>query len=71
MITILTKKYLISKDYDYNISPHKMITTLLLRTPIMIAVLMKCIIYEDCDHCSHDLSPHKNIMFLRLYKLRS
>ena len=70
MITILTKKSLIFEDYDYDISPHKMITTLFLRTPIMIAILIKCIVYEDCDHCGHDLSPHKNIIFLRLYKLR-
>ena len=28
----------------------------------MIAVLIKCTIYE---HCDHDYSPHKNTLFLR------
>ena len=26
----------------------------------------KCTIYEDCDH---DHNPHKNIMFLSLYRI--
>jgi len=30
----------------------------------VITVLIKCIIYEDCDH---DRNPHKNVMFMRLY----
>ena len=31
----------------------------------MIAVLTKCTIYEDCDH---DRIPHKNVIFLSLYR---
>ena len=44
-----------------------MIATIFLRIATMIAVLIKCTIYEDCDH---DCSPHKNIMFLSLIGLR-
>ena len=43
-----------------------MIITLFLRIVIMIAVLIKCAIYEDSDH---DHTPHKNITFLSLYKI--
>ena len=32
----------------------------------MIAVLIKCTIYEGCDY---DHSPHKNVMFQTLYKI--
>jgi len=38
--------------------------SLFLRIAIMIAILIKCTIYEDCDH---DHNPHKNVIFLSLY----
>jgi len=47
---------LTSKDCDYDHSPYKVITTLFLRTTIMIAILTKYTIYENCDH---DCNPHK------------
>ena len=46
------------EDCDYDRSHHKMIASLFLRIAIMIAVLIKCTIYEDCDH---DCSPHKKM----------
>jgi len=46
--------------------PHKMIACLFMRIAIMIAVLIKCTIYEDCDH---DRNPHKTIMFFSLYMI--
>jgi len=33
---------------------------------IEVAVLKKCLISDDCDH---DHSPHKNDIFLSLYKI--
>ena len=43
-----------------------MIAALFLMTAIMIAVLTKCIIYEDCDH---NRGSHKIVMFLSLYMI--
>ena len=43
-----------------------MIADLFLRIAIMIAVLIKCTIYEDCDH---DRSPNRNVMFMSLYMI--
>ena len=69
------------EDYDYNRSPHKnalflktatmitvltMITALFLRIAIMIAVLIECIKYENCDH---DRSPHKKYHVPKSYRI--
>ena len=61
MTAILTKW-----SHPYLWDPHKMITVIIQRTAIMIAILTKYTIYEDCDHNS---SPHKNIIFLSLYRI--
>ena len=51
------------EDYDYNHNSHKIIASLFLRIAIMIAVLIKCTIYEVYDY---DRSPHKNALFSRI-----
>ena len=52
------------EECDYDRNPYK--NVLFPRIVIMIAVLIKCTIYEDYNH-NH--SPHKNVMFLSLYKI--
>jgi len=52
--------------WDRICSPHKIIAALFLRIAIMITILLKCIIYKDCEYYR---SPHKNIMFLSFYRI--
>jgi len=64
MCAVVKKIPYFSENCDYDRCPHKMIVALFLRIMIMIAVLIKCTIYENRDH---GRSLHKNIIFLSLY----
>jgi len=64
MCAVVKKMPYFSENCDYDRRPHKIIVALFLRIMIMIAVFIKCTIYENHDH---GRSLHKNIIFLSLY----